>query len=125
MLGLPWQSHPIKCFLDGARATIYCNKHEAEFICASEFATAADAAQAMTRLALARIVTDGAKAAADLQHGLPLLVARPAKVPIKQITGAGDVFMAQHILAELDGAPREVALQSATNEAQNFVAGKI
>ena len=60
-----------------------------------------------------------------ITHGMPLLVARPAKVQIKQITGAGDVFMAQHILAELDGAPREAALQSATSEAQNFVAGKI
>ena len=41
------------------------------------------------------------------------------------ITGAGDVFMAQHILAELDGASRGAALQSAIDEAQNFVAGKI
>lgn len=122
----PGKATRLRCFLGGARATIYCNKHEAEFICASKFATAADAAQAMTAAGAWRaIVTDGAKAAADLQHGLPLLVARPAKVPIKQITGAGDVFMAQHILAELDGAPREAALQSATSEAQNFVAGKI
>ena len=71
------------------------------------------------------IVTDGIKPAVDVQRGQRLIVARPAKVQIKQITGAGDVFMAQHILAELNGAPREAALQSATSEAQNFVAGKI
>ena len=71
------------------------------------------------------IVTDGVKPAADVQRGQPLIVARPAKVQIKQITGAGDVFMAQHILAELNGAPREAALKSAIGEAQNFVAGKI
>jgi len=122
----PGKATRLRCFLGGARVTIYCNKHEAEFICASEFATAADAALALTAAGAWRaIVTDGVKPAADVQRGQPLIVARPAKVQIKQITGAGDVFMAQHILAELDGAPPEEALKSAIGEAQNFVAGKI
>ncbi len=122
----PGKATRLRSFLGRSRATVYCNKHEAEFICASEFKTAADAAQAMTAAGAWRaIVTDGVKPAAEVQHGLPLTIARPAKVQIKQITGAGDVFMAQHILAELDGASRQAALQSAIDEAQNFVAGKI
>ena len=122
----PGKATRLRCFLGGARATIYCNKREAELICATEFATAADAAQKMTAAGAWRaIITNGANEVADLQQEMQMVKLHPAKVEIKQITGAGDVFMAQHILAELDGAPRESALQSAADEAQSFIAGKI
>ncbi len=41
------------------------------------------------------------------------------------MTGAGDVFMAAHIAAELHGASREAALAAAVAAAGRHVAGEV
>jgi len=46
-------------------------------------------------------------------------------VLVTRVTGAGDTFMAAHIVAELRGEDRRAALQSALTAAANYVSGDV
>ncbi len=41
-----------------------------------------------------------------------------------RVTGAGDTFMAAHIAAEAEGAPRQEALDRALTAAARYVSGE-
>ncbi len=87
---------------------IYCNRREAEAICATGLNAARAAAEALvSRGARRAVVTDGALPAADAgAHGVATL--RPETAPLRSATGAGDALIAAHMAALLQGAnPRD------------------
>ncbi len=114
---LPLLSHP--------NATLYVNLEEAGLLAKTRFATAVDAAHGLLARGAARVlVTDGGRACAD---GAPAGVISDAPPPVlvTRVTGAGDTFMAAHIVAERRGAARGDALGSALRAAADYVSGEI
>lgn len=112
---LPLAVHP--------RATFHFNRHEAELLCAQTFVDAAGAAQGLLdRGAFRAVVTDGAHSCCEAMRGAEPISATPPSVAVARVTGAGDVFMAAHIAAELRGADREAALAAALAAASDHAA---
>ncbi|MCE2747802.1 MAG: PfkB family carbohydrate kinase [Rhodobacter sp.] len=115
---LPLICHP--------RATLYVNLQEAGRLCRTRFASAPDAAQGLlARGALRVLVTDGARACADGMAGRGIVTDAPPPVPVTRVTGAGDTFMAAHLVAEMRGTGRAAALGAALRAAADYVAGDI
>lgn len=111
-------------FLRHARATLYLNLEEANLLAATSHSTAHDAADALLTLGAQHIlVTDGANPTADARAGHGVITAKPQKITATRITGAGDTFMAAHIVATLHGMDRRTALSTALTVAANYVAG--
>ena len=54
-----------------------------------------------------------------------LVVRRPPSVLVTRVTGAGDTFMAAHIVAERRGTARDAALEAALRSAADYVSGDI
>ena len=105
-------------------ATLYVNVEEAELLCQQSFSDAQVAAQTLVARGSNRVlVTHGPKVAALADSQVCVLAAPPAVIP-SRVTGAGDTFMAAHIAAELRGLRGVKALQSASNSAAAYVAGK-
>lgn len=106
----------------GALDGIYCNRLEAESICAVGLNAARAAAEALVGRGVRRaVVTDGALAAADAgRHGVA--VQRPAAGPVRSVTGAGDALMAAHLAAVLRGARPEEALAAGLAAARRHAA---
>lgn len=114
---LPLLAHP--------RATFYVNLEEAGLLCQSSFATAPAAAEGLLARGARRVlVTDGGRTAAD---GAPegVIEGCPAAVMVTRVTGAGDTFMAAHLVAEMRGAPRAAALAAALEAAARYVSGEV
>lgn len=118
---IPLLGHP--------RATLYVNLEEAGIICQRQFADASDAARGLIGRGAARVlVTDGGRAAAcgeSSETGPSVLTFTPPAVMVTRVTGAGDTFMAAHIVAELQGASRAEALERAITAAARYVSGDI
>ncbi|MBL8563458.1 MAG: kinase [Gemmobacter sp.] len=115
---LPLLAHP--------GATLYVNLEEARLICAAEFATAAEAAEGMLARGAHRVlVTHGGAACAEGTAGRGVITDSPPPVLVTRITGAGDTFMAAHIVAERRGEGREAALAAALRAAAIYVSGEI
>ena len=105
-------------------ATLYVNVEEAELLCQQSFSDAQVAAQTLVARGSNRVlVTHGPKVAALADSQVCVLATPPAILP-SRVTGAGDTFMAAHIAAELRGLRGVKALQSASNSAAAYVAGK-
>ena len=112
---LPLLNHP--------GITIYVNLEEAGLLCHIRFKTSAAGAEGLLRKGARRVlVTDGAKSASDA-GGDGIITARPPKVLVTRVTGAGDTFMAAHIAAERGGVARQDALTSALRAAADYVSG--
>ena len=104
--------------------TVYVNLEEAGLLCQAEFARSADAARALAARGARRVlVTDGGREASDAQGGTVVTLAPPV-VAVARVTGAGDTFMAAHIVAERRGLGRETALESALRAAALYVSGE-
>ena len=115
---LPLLAHPL--------ATLYVNLEEASLICAAQFSHAAEAAEGMLARGAHRVlVTHGGAACAEGTAGLGVITDSPPTVLVTRITGAGDTFMAAHIVAERRGEGREAALASALRAAATYVSGEI
>lgn len=113
---LPLLPHP--------NATIYVNLEEAGLLCHRVFDNAADAARGLLDRGAARVlVTDGGNLCADGQGG-DIITDLPPPVMVTRITGAGDTFMAAHILAERRGEGRASSLRSALTAAAIYVSGE-
>ena len=84
-------------------AALYCNRAEAEAICATGLNAARAAAEALVARGVRRaVVTNGPLPAADAgPHGVVTL--RPDQSPIRSVTGAGDALIAAHLAAWLCG----------------------
>lgn len=114
---LPLHDHP--------RATLYVNLEEAGLLCKTRFSTAFDAAQALLDRGAARVlVTDGGRPCADGQKNHGVITDAPPPVMVNRITGAGDTFMAAHIVAERRGDNRHQALAAALHAAAIYVSGE-
>ena len=106
-------------------ATLYVNLEEAGLISQRRFADAPAAARALLDRGARRVlVTNGGAATAD-GGARGVISAAPPPVLVTRITGAGDTFMAAHIVSELRGEDRPTALQSALNAAAQYVSGDI
>lgn len=115
---LPLLAHP--------RATIYVNLEEAGLLAKEPFPTAEAAARGLLARGAARVlVTDGGRASADGQQGAGVITAAPPPVMVARVTGAGDTFMAAHVVAERRGQDREAALSAAIRAAADYVSGEI
>lgn len=106
-------------------ATLYVNLEEAGLLCQRRFATAPEAAEALLARGARRVlVTHGGNTTADGAPG-GILSHSPPPVLVTRITGAGDTFMAAHIVAESRGVSRAEALQAALDAAAQYVSGDI
>ncbi len=115
---LPLLKHP--------KATLYVNLEEANLLTRGQSLTAAAAAEALLARGVARVlVTDGGRPCAEGTAGLGVIVDRPPPVMVARVTGAGDTFMAAHIVAERAGADRQTALARALAAAATYVSGDI
>lgn len=121
----PGKAERLLPLLPVRNATLYVNLEEAGLICQRRFATAPDAAEGLlARGAVRVLVTDGGRRTADGAAG-GILTAEPPAVLVTRITGAGDTFMAAHIVAEMRGESRDAALRSALDAAAHYVSGDI
>ncbi|MBI1418070.1 MAG: kinase [Limimaricola sp.] len=120
----PGKATRLLALLTHPRATLYVNRQEAGLLCATTFASAAEAAAALVgRGARHVLVTDGAGpvCAADATGQI---TRTPPGVTQARVTGAGDTFMAAHIAAERRGLAPAAALEAALAAAAAYVAGK-
>lgn len=109
----PGKADRLSVLVGHPRATLYVNLEEAGLLAGGlpAGADAATAAEALLARGAARVlVTDGAALAADGKAGDGIVAARPPAVTAVQVTGAGDTFMAAHLVAERAGADRATAL---------------
>jgi sugar/nucleoside kinase (ribokinase family) len=107
-------------------ATLYVNLEEANLLSKIQSTTAPDAAKAvLDRGAAAVLVTNGGKPAAEGRRGHGVIEGQPPPVLVTRVTGAGDTFMAAHIVAEVRGASRAAALNEALRAAADYVSGEI
>ncbi|MEO0914017.1 MAG: PfkB family carbohydrate kinase, partial [Pseudomonadota bacterium] len=103
---------------------VYVNKTEAEIILDQDVASALEGAEALiARGAVAAIVTDGPRLAAHAARGAATITETPPKTVAKTTTGAGDIFLAAHLSAELRGAEPRAALTAAITASCNHISG--
>jgi sugar/nucleoside kinase (ribokinase family) len=108
------------------RTTLYVNLEEANLLARTRCETAPEAAQALLDKGATRVlVTNGGKACADASADAGVITDAPLPVMVARVTGAGDTFMAAHIVAERGGADRSAALAAALLAAATYVSGEI
>ncbi len=106
-------------------ATLYVNLEEARLIGHDAYDSAGAAAEGLLARGAARVlVTDGGRACAEGTARRGVIVDVPPKVMVTRVTGAGDTFMAAHVVAERRGAGREEALAAAIRAAAIYVGGE-
>ena len=122
----PGKAERLLPLLAHCSATLYVNLEEANILAKTDAATAADAAQALLARGAARVlVTDGGRPCAEGCASMGVITDAPRAVLVTRVTGAGDTFMAAHIVAERRGADRAAALHTALNAAADYVSGEI
>jgi sugar/nucleoside kinase (ribokinase family) len=115
---LPLLSHP--------SATLYVNLEEANILARSDCGSAGAAAEALLARGAGQVlVTNGGKPAAAARKGAGVIEGAPPPVLVTRVTGAGDTFMAAHLVAERRGASRQEALDEALRAAATYVSGDI
>ena len=120
----PGKADRLRAFLGHKKATLYLNLAEANVLTGTQSKDTRTAARALIDCGLNRVlVTNGAKAATEARLGHQIESQIPPVVAVKRVTGAGDMFMAAHIAAELQGADRAAALAAALDGAARYVSG--
>ncbi len=121
----PGKALRLRPLLTHPGATLYVNLAEARLIAACPDASAPEAAEALLAQGGRRVlVTDGANTCA-MAHDGAILTAQPPQVTVRRITGAGDTFMAAHIVAERQGASAGVALEAALKAAADYISQEV
>jgi sugar/nucleoside kinase (ribokinase family) len=114
----PLLSHP--------RATFYVNLEEAGLLCGQTFPDSATAAAGLLASGARRaLVTGGGRLCADACAVRGSLTSQPPAVTVQRVTGAGDTFMAAHIVADRRNEDRSESLASALRVAATYVSGEI
>lgn len=122
----PGKAERLRPLMQHPRATLYVNLEEANLLTQGQAETAADAAAALLARGAARVlVTHGGKPCAEGTKGAGVITAAPPQVMVARVTGAGDTFMAAHIVAERGGDDRATALARAIHAAAIYVSGDI
>jgi sugar/nucleoside kinase (ribokinase family) len=122
----PGKAERLRPLMRHPRATLYVNLEEANLLTQGRAETAEAAAEALLKRGAARVlVTDGGKPCAEGTQGAGVITAAPPHVMVARVTGAGDTFMAAHIVAERQGASRDEALARAIHAAAIYVSGDI
>jgi sugar/nucleoside kinase (ribokinase family) len=122
----PGKAERLLPLLDHPSATLYVNLEEAGLLCKTRFDSATSAARTLLARGAARVlVTDGGRPSAEGQAGLDVITDTPPAVMVARVTGAGDTFMAAHIVADRTGATRTEALSHAIRAAADYVSGEI
>ncbi|QUS35462.1 PfkB family carbohydrate kinase [Falsirhodobacter algicola] len=122
----PGKAERLLPLLGCANATIYVNLEEANILSKVHSDTAAAAAEALLARGAAHVlVTDGGRACAEGRAGEGVITDTPPPVLVTRVTGAGDTFMAAHLVAEQQGASRTEALRAALRAAADHVSGDI
>jgi sugar/nucleoside kinase (ribokinase family) len=108
-------------------ATLYANLEEARILSGdTAAATAAQAVEALLARGAGRVlVTDGGNACAEGRAGQGVITATPPQVMVHRVTGAGDTFMAAHIVAERRGSDRSFALHVALRAAADYISKEV
>ncbi len=115
---IPLLTHP--------RATLYVNREEAGLMAHEDYPDAGAAAEGLLARGAHRVVvTDGGRACAEGRRGAGAILDTPPAVMVARVTGAGDTFMAAHLVAEARGAGRAGALAAAVRAAADYVSGEI
>lgn len=121
----PGKAERLLPLMGHAGAVFYVNLEEARLIGHEGYESAADAAEGLLARGAARVlVTDGGRACAEGRAGGGVIVDSPPKVMVTRVTGAGDTFMAAHVVAERRGAGRSEALAAAIRAAATYVSGE-
>ncbi len=121
----PGKAERLLPLLPVRNATLYVNLEEAGLLCQRRFDSAPEAAKALIDRGAARVlVTNGGQTTADGSAD-GIVAADPRPVLVTRVTGAGDTFMAAHIVAETRGRTREDALRDALDAAAHYVSGDI
>ncbi|MEP3844068.1 MAG: PfkB family carbohydrate kinase [Paracoccaceae bacterium] len=120
----PGKAERLMPFLTHSRGTLYVNLEEAGLLCQTTFTHSRDAAEALVARGAARaLVTNGGDAASEATAENTQTEV-PPQVLVARVTGAGDTFMAAHIVAERKGVDRTQALQNALQAAATYVSGE-
>ena len=97
----PGKAERMRAALKAQSATLFVNKGEAEILCNRTLADSREASEALCQLGAHRaIVTDGPNASA-LCDANGVIAVSPPQVEAKTTTGAGDVFLAAFVGAEI------------------------
>ena len=118
----PGKAERMRAALKTQSGTLFVNKGEAEILCAQTFDTSTQAAQTLRQLGAHRaIVTDGPyeSALCDSDGTIRVL---PPKVEAKTTTGAGDVFLATFVEAEIStSVSLQILMETAVQAAADHV----
>jgi sugar/nucleoside kinase (ribokinase family) len=112
---LPLLAHP--------GATIYVNLEEAGLLCQREFACSEEAAHGLLARGARRVLVTHGGLSASCGDCFGVLTQAPPEVLVTRVTGAGDTFMAAHVVAEREGAGKASALSRALRAAALYVSG--
>ena len=97
----PGKAERMRAALKAQSATLFVNKGEAEILCKSELRNSSEASEKLWHLGAHRaVVTDGPNESAFCDDNGVIAVI-PPKVEAKTTTGAGDVFLATFVGAEI------------------------
>lgn len=121
----PGKAERLMPLLTHCRTTLYLNLEEASLLAKTRFPDAESAARGLLMRGATRIlVTNGGQTTAI---GSPegVITDTPPPVLVTRVTGAGDTFMAAHIVAEMRGATPAEALSQALRTAADYVSGEI
>ena len=122
----PGKAERLTPLLKHPNATLYVNLEEARLLTQSDAKSAPEAVAALLARGARRVlVTDGGRACADGCQGEAVLTQDPPRVMVARVTGAGDTFMAAHIVAERGHATRQQALHAALTAAAAYVSGEV
>ena len=120
----PGKAERLRPLLAHPRATLYVNLEEANLLSKTPAPSATEAAEALLARGAAKVlVTDGGRSAAEGRAGEGVIAGTPPQVLVTRVTGAGDTFMAAHLVAERGGAGRRAALDVALQAAATYVSG--
>jgi sugar/nucleoside kinase (ribokinase family) len=119
----PGKASRLRTCLNGNVRTVYLNLEEANLIVNQNFNESSSAAIALLNAGFKRaVVTNGGSKVTVAEKDNQISIT-PPNVDVVRVTGAGDVFMASHIQAELIGKQKETAINFALNQTAKYISG--
>ena len=119
----PGKAVRLRTCLNGNVRTVYMNLEEANLIVNQNFNESCSAAIALLNAGFKRaVVTNGGNKVTVAEKDNQISIT-PPNVDVVRVTGAGDVFMASHIQAELIGKQKETAINFALNQTAKYISG--